>query len=123
MHHLKAVDIPDELREVRLETYRRQLRRALVDPSLPEEKKIRMRILLENVGKPKPYAELAKLKQKTTLAKTAKTGQDAIAVQGVALTTLSKDDLIAFATERNIRISKSWKKTQILDTIASAMKA
>lgn len=116
---LKASDIPMSKRKPYLDRYRSQLREALSNPALPATQRARVKMKLEALGHPKPYADLAKVELPVTLPalseEAPKTALEARTLED--LMKMTKAQLRVLADEEGISVSTSWKKQQIAEAL------
>ena len=96
-----------KLRRPHLNRYRRQLRDALMDPSLSHERRAEIKEKLASIGLPKVYAGNPSPVPGTTSAKT--TLEDLLA--------LTHSELLAKASEEGVEAFKSWTKARIAQAI------
>jgi len=111
-------------RKPHLNRYRRQLRDALLNPSLTDEQRAQIKAKLDMVGKPKVYGgkaiappaeatpEAEELEDEDT-EETASSSLDDLLVK-------TKDELLTLAADGEVDVKTSWSKTRIAEAILAS---
>ena len=115
---IQSKNLPAKWRRPHIERYRRQLRDALMNPSLTQDQKDQIKTRLGHLGQEKPYATLAAkaAKANPSPAKATSTPDAKLTVSEL-VDLHHKDELLTIAQDAGIEVSASWNKTKIAETI------
>lgn len=103
-YRIKASDIPMKVRAPHLSSYKSQLRQALLNPGLSDQRRDEIKTKLASFGQPKDYAQLATLKGH-------------FRPDRAELGTMTKAELHTLGEHEGVSVSQRLTKAEMIDAI------